>query len=218
MSDHEFHHCRAAFVVKGIALCGAGGFARETLLLLEQSGLSDRVVGLYESDDVWLPRKMCGYDVGPLSQLDPYANEIVLAVGDPSARQQLRALIPDDTHFPVLVHSSVHLARTVDLGPGSIICAGAVITCDIIIGKHVVIDRLVTVGHDCRIDDFVTLAPGAVISGNCSVGRGSYVGANASVRQKVTITEHAVVGMGAVVVSDIQEPGTYAGCPARLIG
>jgi sugar O-acyltransferase (sialic acid O-acetyltransferase NeuD family) len=204
--------------MKGMALCGAGGFCRETLLLLEQSGLAGQVLGLYESDDVWWSREVGGYRVLPLSQLDPYSSQIVLATGDPAVRRRLRADLPDDASFPTLVHPSVQLSRTVDVGPGSIICAGAVVTCNISMGAHVIVDRVATIGHDCFMGDFVTVAPAAVLSGNCVIGADAYIGANAVLRQKVEVAAQTVVGMGAVVVSSIRQPGTYVGCPARPIG
>ena len=79
------------------------------------------------------------------------------------------------------------------------------------------VDRVATIGHDCTIGDFATLAPGVVVSGNCVIGHDAYVGAGACIRQRIEIAPHAIVGMGAVVVADIAQACTYVGNPARLL-
>ena len=43
------------------------------------------------------------------------------------------------------------------------------------------------------------------------------IGVGAVVRDFVQIGSNIVVGAGAVVVKDLLEPGTYVGCPARLL-
>lgn len=202
--------------MSGIAICGAGGFARETLLLLEQLGLASRVVGFFETDDVWSERRVAGQPVLPLSRLDP-DSEVVLAVGDPALRAALRARLGHAVRFPVLVHPTAQVGGSARLADGVILCAGAVVTCDIELGRHVIVDRQATVGHDAVLGDFTTLAPGAVVSGNCRLGVGVYVGASASVRERVVIADHVRVGMGAAVVKDIDQAGTYVGVPARRL-
>jgi acetyltransferase-like isoleucine patch superfamily enzyme len=49
------------------------------------------------------------------------------------------------------------------------------------------------------------------------VGAGAWVGPNACVRQRVTIGRGALVGMGAVVLKDVEAHTTVAGNPARVI-
>ena len=44
-----------------------------------------------------------------------------------------------------------------DRDAGSITCVGSTLTVDISIGKHVIINPDCTIGHDCIIEDFVTL-------------------------------------------------------------
>jgi acetyltransferase-like isoleucine patch superfamily enzyme len=49
------------------------------------------------------------------------------------------------------------------------------------------------------------------------VGSFSMIGAGATVIQGRKIVAGCVVGAGATVVSDLAEPGVYAGTPARRI-
>jgi serine acetyltransferase len=43
------------------------------------------------------------------------------------------------------------------------------------------------------------------------------IGAGATVIDRIHIADHVVIGAGSTVVADIREPGTYVGCPARLV-
>jgi acetyltransferase-like isoleucine patch superfamily enzyme len=109
------------------------------------------------------------------------------------------------------------MSQWVTVGAGSIICAGAVLTCNISLGRHTHINLSTTIGHDTTAGDFFTTAPGASISGNCSFGNEVYIGSNACIREKTTVTGGVTIGMGAVVVKSIAAPGVYAGNPAQKI-
>ena len=85
------------------------------------------------------------------------------------------------------------------------------------IGKHAHLNLLTTIGHDCEIGDYFTTAPGSKISGNCKIYDCVYVGTNASIKQKLSIESFTTIGSGAAVVKDIEEPGVYAGVPAKKI-
>jgi acetyltransferase-like isoleucine patch superfamily enzyme len=61
----------------------------------------------------------------------------------------------------------------------------------------------------------VTLAGRAALSGSVHVGRCAYLGAGSLVRQGLKIGDAAVVGMGAVVLTDVPPGETWAGNPAR---
>lgn len=200
-----------------LSICGAGGFARETLVLLDQMGLSSKVDGFYESDDIWHERAVAGLPVLPLSRFDAHGSAMIIAIGNPAVRCAIHAALPSETRFPTLVHPSVIHSARVEIGLGTIVCAGVVLSCDIEIGAQVHLDRCVTVGHDSVIADFSTIAPGAIVSGNCSIGRRAYMGAASSIRERLAVGDDAVVGMGAVVVKSVPRLETHVGNPARKL-
>lgn len=203
--------------MRKLALYGSGGFAREVLMLLEDMGMAERVHALYESDELWKERPVSGITTQPISRFDPTTTDLVLAVGSPQARRKMHASLPTETRYPTLVHPDARIHRSTSVGEGSIICAGCIVTCDIVMGRHVQLNLATTVGHDCRLDDFVTTAPAVNISGNCMLGAGSYFGTNVCLREKITVAADVIVGMGAVVIGDLPETGgVYVGSPARL--
>ncbi len=70
------------------------------------------------------------------------------------------------------------------------------------------------------MEDFVTICPGANISGNVKLCEGAFIGANACVLQgnftdKKIIGRNSVVGAGAVVTKNIAENIIVKGIPAK---
>lgn len=95
------------------------------------------------------------------------------------------------------------------------------------IQSHAFICELVTVGDDCFISHgamFINdlFALGGPAQGRRDLWRHTRVGSNVSIGTNatvlpVTICDQVVIGAGAVVTSSIDEPGIYAGNPARLL-
>ena len=139
----------------------------------------------------------------------------VIAIGDVNARKRMFAQFVHLDYF-VLMAGKSYGSNAVN--KGAIICPGTILTTGITIGRHVIINLNCTIGHDCVIGDFVTISPGANISGNVTIGNGCYIGTNAVIREKITICDNVVIGAGGVVVKDITEPGVYVGNPVKKIG
>lgn len=143
--------------------------------------------------------------------------KVVIAVGDPHARKKIVEHLPPNTEYTTIIHPTAVVSQWVEIGEGSIITAGVIITCNIKIGRHAHLNLHSTIGHDCDIGDYLTTAPATNISGNCVLGNCTYFGTNSSVRQGARICDDVIVGMGAVVVKDINEPGTYIGNPLKKL-
>jgi serine acetyltransferase len=106
---------------------------------------------------------------------------------------------------------------------GNIITAGARFTNNIEWGDFGIFNLNCTVGHDCFLQDFVNIAPGANISGNVWIGQGAYIGTNAAVLQgkavenKIRIGKFSVVGAGAVVTRSVPENTLVMGVPGKPV-
>jgi acetyltransferase-like isoleucine patch superfamily enzyme len=93
--------------------------------------------------------------------------------------------------------------------------------------SHAFVCELVTIGEDCFVGHGVMFindrfSNGGPANGDQSLWRPTLVGNKVSIGSNATILpvsicEGAVIGAGAVVTSDITEPGIYAGNPARKI-
>lgn len=111
--------------------------------------------------------------------------------------------------------SSVVQMDDVVIGDGACLSPFVTLTSNIRIGRAFHANLYAYVEHDCRVGDFVTLAPRAMINGNVTLGDHAYVGAGAAIRQGLHIGEGAIIGMGAVVTRDVPARVTVVGNPAR---
>ena len=125
--------------------------------------------------------------------------------------------VNENIRYPNIVAPDVKQSRFVEYGEGCVICSGTIMTVNISIGSHVVINLDCTIGHDAVIKDFCVLAPSVNISGNVSLDEGVYVGTGANIIEKVSIGANTTIGAGAVVIKDIPMNCVAVGSPAKPI-
>lgn len=211
--------------MKDVVILGAGGHAREVadvVVACIAAGAPLRLVGFVDDDPTKHGRMLTeGPVLGGLAALDDMPRHrtlVVAGIGGPAPRRRIVEAAADmGFGSPVLVHPTVCITRHVELGTGVVITAGCVVTNEIAIGDHTHVNRMTTVGHDCRVGAFVHLAPAAVLSGNVVVEDDCDIGTNATIIQGKTVSRGAIVGAGAVVVHDVPAYCTVVGVPARII-
>jgi sugar O-acyltransferase (sialic acid O-acetyltransferase NeuD family) len=198
-------------VKKGII--GAGGFGKEIYWSLP---LIERLNTVFFVDDKYYD----GSDnlILPISKFNPKEYKVVIAIGNPKDRFDIVQRLPQETQYFTHIHPSVQiLDPNIEIGEGSIICAGTIITTNVKIGKHAHLNLQTTIGHDCEIGDYFTTAPGAKISGNCKIYDCVYIGTNSSIKEKLSIHSLVTIGLNSGVVKHIDEPGVYIGSPAKKL-
>lgn len=86
------------------------------------------------------------------------------------------------------------------------------------IGRRCMLMHGVHIAHDCFVDDDVTMAPYVVLGGHTYVQRGTTFGIHAATHQNTTVGYCSMIGMGAVVVRDVNPFAVVVGSPAKSIG
>lgn len=187
--------------MKHLQIIGHGGFAKE----VESWARKDYQCSFFVEDE------HAGRGALPLSKID--RNELaVVAIGDPSTRRRLADSVKGQK-WAKLIHPTAQIIdqSTTLLMEGVIICAGAILTHDIIVSEHTHININTTIGHNSRIGRYNTISPAVNISGNVTTGSYVYIGTNAAIKEKVTITANSTIGMSAVVIGDVKQAGTHVG-------
>jgi len=211
--------------MKDLIIFGASGFGREVAWLVErinQTNPTWNLLGFMDDDDSIQDREINGYKVlGKKEDVTKYRDAyFVCAVGASRTREKivnrLKEIDPD-IKFGTLIDPSVEISKLVRIGEGTIVCAHTIITVNISIGNHVIINLDCTIGHDAVLKDFVTLYPSVNVSGNTVIGHGTELGTGMQIIQGKTIGDYCIVGAGAVAVKDITESGTYVGVPVRKL-
>lgn len=213
-------------MIKDLIILGAGGTGREVAEAIEDINSLGRkwnLLGFLDDDPQKHGREYNGYPVlGSISTAADYHGcQLVLVLANHRdlklTKRVLDRLSVDRNRFATIVHPTVRLSKYAELGPGTIVLQNSVITTNTRIGRHVLLLFGSHIGHDCTVDDYVVLAPNAVLAGEVYVHEGCYIGAHATILQKTTVGPWSCVGMGAAVFSDVRPNSTVVGNPARLL-
>jgi sugar O-acyltransferase (sialic acid O-acetyltransferase NeuD family) len=187
------------------ALIGFGGHAREVMCQMGKE-----LVCFVDDEYVVNGTK-------PLSELDPKKYKVMIAIANPEIRKQILSKLPKRTKFFSWIHPTSLVLNDVEIGEGSFIGAYSIVTTNIKIGKHCILNRMNHIGHDCIIGDFFSAMPGAIVSGNVNIEDSVYIGSNSTIRENLTIHKNTTIGMSASVIKNITESGIYVGVPSKKI-
>ncbi len=142
----------------------------------------------------------------------------VIAIGAGEVRRRLdERLTAAGRQALTLIHPMATVGGDNRIAEGCILTAGSRVTTNITLGRHTQLHVNSTIGHDSVLDDFVSVYPGATVSGNVHLGEAVTIGTGANVLPGVTIGAGAFVGAGAVVTADVEPGVTVVGVPARPI-
>ncbi|HUS87736.1 MAG TPA: acetyltransferase [Bacteroidales bacterium] len=211
--------------MKKIAVYGAGGFGREVQMLINQINNFEKkfdFIGFFD-DGIKQGQLINNYPViGGMSELNRIKEpvELVFAIADPKTKKNLELqIINPKINYPVLIHPNALIGdmEYVKIGDGSIIAAGSIITVNIEIGRHVILNLSCTIGHDTRIGDYSSFMPAVNVSGEVNIAEGVYAGTGAKIINQLDIGEFTVIGAGSVVNKSLPAHCTAVGVPAKPI-
>lgn len=215
-----------------LVILGAGGFGVEAAWVVEDINalaLADDgraawdIVGYLDNDSAKRGTRHVGHLVqGTIEEAgrDFHARDLwfFCAIGDNAARARMAGIAEGFGWRPAtLAHPSAIRAANAEIGPGTYIGPASVISVNVKIGVHAIIDMHVSVGHDSLLSDFCAVFPGARVSGGCHIGEFAVVGSNATVLPRTVVAERSVVGANSVAQGYIEPGTTILGVPARTI-
>mgnify|MGYP003654830529 FL=1 len=188
------------------ALLGYGGHAREVMFQMGEN------LPCFVEDNF-----VCNSTLS-LSQFDPKEYKLMVAVGDSTIRKRLVDNLPPSTQFFTFIHETVISSKFYSvIGEGSFIGAYSIITTNVKLGKHTLLNRGNHIGHDSTIGDYFSAMPGAIVSGNVTIGNNVYMGTNSTIKEKINVTDNVTIGLNSGIIKDINQEGIYVGTPAKKI-
>lgn len=202
-----------------LIIYGAGGLGREVLAMVDGDSRYE-VKGFIDDSKVVGTTVANVQVVAHYDTLESFSDcSFVVAIGDPVTKSKIVGkLRAKHVKFATIIHPSAMIgSASVIIGEGSIVCAGVMLTTDIHIGDHVLLNLGCSVGHDARIASYTSIMPGANIAGEVTLGEKVLVGAGASIMNRVSVGERSKVGMGAVVLTNVPQDVTVVGVPAKPV-
>lgn len=192
-------------------ILGTGDHAREIAsILFKEKGKEVEFAGPYNS-------KIQNALQKETLVLGPY-DGVIMGIANPIIKDKVHKEFMQKYPYRSLSRFvSKHAILLSNVEEGLYVAPFAFISHGVSLGKCVTINYHVSVGHDTNIGNYSTILPGTRVGGNVSVGERVIIGANACIKERITIANDVTIGMGAAVVKDILEPGTYVGVPAKRI-
>jgi sugar O-acyltransferase (sialic acid O-acetyltransferase NeuD family) len=206
-----------------VLIIGAGGHGQvvaDILVTALQCGSHLRPSG-YVDDDQGLWRKTL-LDLPVFGSIDEWAtfgrDAVILGIGDNLTRcRMFERLSRQRVSFATALHPSAILSPSCELGRGSVVCAGAIVSTLASVGVNAILNTGCSVDHHNDIGDHVHIAPGARLGGNVTIGQGTLIGIGATVMPGRRVGAWSIVGAGAVVTEDLPPGVVAAGVPARIL-
>lgn len=209
--------------MKNIVIYGAGGFGREVAWLIDNLNARAgalNILGFVDDDRELHGKKINQIPVlGGQAWFDGYKAEVwfACAVGNSKVRRKIYAELEKYRNVKpaILIDPSAGVAPTAQIGAGSIICYASRIMVNAKVGQGVVINTGSSVGHDGELADYATLYTNVIVSGGVRVGENSEIGSGAFILPYKSVGPNCIIAPLASVLTDLTDPGTYAGNPAR---
>lgn len=188
-------------------LIGASGHAKAVLDLLIDRTI---VKGIYD-DDITI-KSILGHEViSPIPNILPSDAPYIIAIGHNLLRKNIKEARLKGQDFVNVIHSSAILSKYIVFGTGNIVMELAIVKVGSSIGNHVILNTKSSVDHDCIIEDYVHLAPGAVLCGGVSIGEGTLVGASAVILPNIKIGKWCTIAAGSVVHQSMADGQVWIG-------
>lgn len=205
-----------------VVVAGAGGLGREVAVYVLDAIAAGILRGELRGflDDTDADPAALGIAAPVLGAIDSYVplpgDGVVVAVGDPAARQAVAArLAARGARFVAVVHPLAYVARAAVIGDGAVVAPFATIGTGAVVGAHCLINTHAGIGHDARLGAFCTVSPHAVVNGGVDLGQRVMMGSGAVVAPRLRLGADARLSAGAVVLADVAQGVTAWGNPAR---
>jgi UDP-3-O-[3-hydroxymyristoyl] glucosamine N-acyltransferase len=100
---------------------------------------------------------------------------------------------------------------------GNNVCIDRAVLESTILHKNVKVDNLVHIAHGVEIGANSLIIANAMIAGSVKIGENTWIAPSSSIIQKTTIGDDVIVGLGSVVLKNVEDGSVVAGVPARKI-
>ncbi|MGC4041458.1 MAG: NeuD/PglB/VioB family sugar acetyltransferase [Flavobacterium sp.] len=205
-----------------LLIIGAGSVGKFIAYNINQFSQSFEIIGFLDDDASKHNAVIAGFPVlGPTDKLHEFSGKgiaLVWGIAFPSVKKKLFGNYKDlSFDFPNFIAKDAWISEAVTFGRGCIIYPGTAINYETTIDDFVVINMNCSIGHNCSIHSFSSLAPGVNLGGNTKIGSCVEMGIGSSTVQGVVIENDVTVGGQAMVIVNVNQGDMVVGIPAKSI-
>jgi sugar O-acyltransferase (sialic acid O-acetyltransferase NeuD family) len=193
-----------------LIIIGAGGGAKMCIDSMRDSK-DYIIIGLLD-DNVKLGSKVFDVPVvGNLNAIDSLLelsiNNFIIAFGILENRKRRFELFlklkEKGCLFPNIIHPRAIVEKSVIMGVGNVILAGANVGSSVILGDMNYINNNALISHDCYLMNNIHVAPSAVLASSIKIESHVLIGMNSTIFYGINIGEAATILNGLIINSDI---------------
>lgn len=206
--------------MRDLVIIGAGDVGK--FVAYHFSNLSEyRLLGFLDDDKNKWGKSIADYSVlGDWTYLKRKKNiSVILGVADPLSKLKIWNNLKEITgiEFPNLIHPKCWLGGNVTFGIGNIVYPGVTINYETKVKNFITINMNCAIGHNCILNDFVSLSPGVNLGGFTEISENSFIGIGANTIQSIKIGTQCTIGGGSMIIKNIPSGSTVVGNPGRII-
>jgi UDP-3-O-[3-hydroxymyristoyl] glucosamine N-acyltransferase len=122
----------------------------------------------------------------------------------------------EDGSYEAIPHiGNVVLSDYVEIGNN--VCIDRAVMGSTFLSNNVKVDNLVHIAHGVHIEENSLIIANAMIAGSVNIGKNCWISPSSSIIQKVTIGDNSIVGIGSVVLKNVDDNSTVVGVPAKKL-
>lgn len=144
-------------------------------------------------------------------------DSVLLAIANPNDKEKLYRKLKGRVKIITYIDPTAIIGKFAKIGEGCVLCPNSIVSANVVLGVCVTVNLGSQVGHDANIGSFSSLMGSVDIGGCSSLGEKCYMGTKSCITPQKKIGNSITIGIGSVVINNLDEPGTYFGVPARKI-
>lgn len=202
-------------------IIGAGGHARVVASIILGSEKKLSLVGFIDSIKKTQDEKIFDKPIIKPELFNALSKQnigFIVGIGDNSLRKQQYIDWIKEGIIPIeAIHKNAIIDYTVEIGKGTVVAAGAILSTLCKIGQNTIINTGSIIDHETEIGSHSHVASGVSIAGRVKIGDETFIGIGANIKDSISIGNNVIIGAGAVVLKDIPDNSIAVGVPAKII-
>ena len=208
--------------MKDLIIVGAGGHGREVLEWVMDINIDNptwNVLGFIDDNLNKLDAKnsKCNYKIiGNIADWKIEKNQyFALGIASPVIKEKVTKLLMDrGAEFAPVIHPTARIAESATYGIGFVAYPNSGIGPDAYVGDFVTLLSS-KIGHDACVGDYTTISSHCGVNGDVILGKRVFLGSHAAIVPNKRIGDDVYVGLGSVVINDVENNIKVFGNPAR---